>query len=93
MRFFKNPGWSKNFEYPYKGFSDIPREIFDDINKGLDKIQSGAPLASIVITAFNEEVDILRTVGSLSKLKTKFPLEIIVVNNNSTDRTQEKSFF
>lgn len=89
MRFFKNPDWSKQFLYPYKKFSEIPQEVFDDINKGLDRMQSGNPLASVVITAWNEEVDILRTVGSLSKLQTKIPLEIIVVNNNSTDRTQD----
>jgi len=89
MYIFNNPGWIKAFEYPYESFEKIPQSIFDDINAGLDRIQSGSPLASIVITAWNEEVDILRTVGSLSKLITKEPVEIIVVNNNSTDRTQD----
>jgi glycosyltransferase involved in cell wall biosynthesis len=97
---FKNPDWIKEFEYPYENFKQIPQSIFDDINEGLDKILSDKPLASVVITAWNEEVDILKTVGSLSKLKTSIPLEIIVVNNNSTDQTQDtldklhiKSFF
>jgi glycosyltransferase involved in cell wall biosynthesis len=89
MNIFTNPGWIKRFEYPYDNFNQIPQQVFDDINAGLDKIQSPNPLASVVITAWNEEVDILRTVGSLSKLKTTIPLEIIVVNNNSTDRTQD----
>jgi len=89
MRLFKNPGWVKEFEYPYKNFDEIPQQVFDNINSGLDKIQSADPLASIVITAWNEEVDILRTIGSLSKLKTKISIEIIVVNNNSTDKTQD----
>jgi glycosyltransferase involved in cell wall biosynthesis len=89
MHIFYNPGWIKAFEYPYECFEKIPQSVFDDINEGLDKIQSGSPLASIVITAWNEEVDILRTVGSLSKLDTKIPVEIIVVNNNSTDHTQD----
>src|SRR5580692_11187133 len=100
MRLFKNPNWIKKFEYKYENFDEIPQSVFDDINAGLDKIQSTTPLASIVITAWNGEVDILKTVGSLSKLKTKIPLEIIVVNNNSTDKTQDtlnklhvKSFF
>ncbi|MDQ4140956.1 MAG: glycosyltransferase, partial [Bacteroidota bacterium] len=42
-----------------------------------------------VITAWNEEVNILRCVASLSQMKTKHPFEIIVINNNSTDKTQE----
>jgi len=89
MRLFTNPAWIKEFEYPYKNLSQVPQQVFDNINIQLDKIQSDAPLVSIVITAWNEEVDILRTVGSLSKTKTSVPIEIIVVNNNSTDRTQE----
>jgi len=100
MHIFKSPDWIKEFEYPYDNFSQIPQSVFDDINKGLDKILSDTPLASVVITAWNEEVDILKTIGSLSKLKTTIPLEIIVVNNNSTDQTQDtlnklhiKSFF
>jgi glycosyltransferase involved in cell wall biosynthesis len=100
MHIFSNPDWIKKFDYRYENFSQIPQSVFDDINEGLDKIQSGKPLASVVITAWNEEVDILKTVGSLSKLTTTIPLEIIVVNNNSTDNTQDtldklhiKSFF
>jgi glycosyltransferase involved in cell wall biosynthesis len=100
MHIFSNPDWIKKFDYRYENFSKIPQSVFDDINEGLDKIQYGTPLASIVITAWNEEVDILKTVGSLSKLATTIPLEIIVVNNNSTDNTQGtldklhiKSFF
>ncbi len=89
MNIFSNPQWIKAYEYPYADFADIPQQVFDDINEGLDKIQSSDPLVSIVISAWNEEVDILKTIGSLSKAKTNIPFEIIVVNNNSTDRTQE----
>ncbi|KIO74803.1 glycosyl transferase, partial [Pedobacter lusitanus] len=39
--------------------------------------------------AWNEEINILRCVASLSKMKTAIPFEIIVVNNNSQDKTQE----
>jgi glycosyltransferase involved in cell wall biosynthesis len=89
MNIFSNPKWIKAFEYPFKYFEDIPQEVFDDINKGLDKVQSDTPLVSIIISAWNEQIDILKTIGSFSKLKTDIPLEIIVVNNNSTDRTQD----
>jgi len=89
MNIYRNPKWIEAFEYPYKKFENIPQEVFDDINIGLNKLNSKNPLVSIIISAWNEEVDILKTVGSLSKLNTKIPLEIIVVNNNSTDKTQE----
>ena len=89
MNIFKNPKWIKTFEYPYENMKDIPQQVFDEINIGLHKIQSPNPKVSIIISAWNEEVDILKTVGSLSKMKTNIPLEIIVVNNNSTDSTQQ----
>ncbi len=89
MNFFKNPQWIKEFEYPYASSDQIPAHVFNEINEGLDKIQSESPLVSIVISAWNEEVNILKTVGSLSKTRTDIPFEIIVVNNNSTDNTQE----
>ena len=88
MYIFSSPKWIEHFEYPYKRFENIPNEVFHDINKGLENLQSENPLVSIIISAWNEEVDILKTVGSLSKQKTNIPLEIIVVNNNSTDNTQ-----
>jgi len=42
-----------------------------------------------VIPAYNEENNILRTLNSLANNKTKWSVEIIVVNNNSKDRTKE----
>ncbi len=88
MNLFRNPEWIKEFAYPYERYENIPEEVFDDINKHLDNVQSTEPLVSVVITAYNEEVDILKTVGSLSRSVTSFPFEIIVVNNNSNDNTQ-----
>jgi glycosyltransferase involved in cell wall biosynthesis len=89
MNILKNPSWIKSFAYPYDNYGSIPQEVFDGINIGLDRIQSPEPLVSIIISAWNEEVDILKTIGSLSKLKTVIPIEIIVVNNNSNDSTQD----
>ncbi len=89
MRIFKNPEWIKQFEYPYESFDQIPEKVFDEINEGLDKIQSPTPKVSIIITAWNEEVNIIRSVGSLSKLKTNIPFEIVLINNNSSDKTQD----
>ncbi|MFT3980382.1 MAG: glycosyltransferase family 2 protein [Ferruginibacter sp.] len=85
---FSDPKWIRPYNYSYQHFAEIPQPVFDEINSRLDKVQSDNPLVSIVITAYNEEVDILKTVSSLASSKTKYPFEIIVVNNNSNDNTQ-----
>jgi glycosyltransferase involved in cell wall biosynthesis len=89
MHIFTNPSWLKAFAYPYENYEQIPPFVFDEINRDLDKRISEAPLVSIIIPAWNEEVNLLRTVATLSKLKTNIPFEIVVVNNNSKDRTQD----
>ncbi|HRD57521.1 MAG TPA: glycosyltransferase family 2 protein [Ferruginibacter sp.] len=86
--FFSDPTWINRYKYSYNNFSEIPPSVFDEINARLDKVVSDNPLVSVVISAWNEEVDILKTVGSLASSRTQFPFEIIVVNNNSTDNTQ-----
>ncbi|WP_090629082.1 glycosyltransferase [Parapedobacter indicus] len=48
-------------------------------------------MVSILITVWNEEVNILNCISSLSALETSIPHEIIVINNNSTDNTQRSS--
>lgn len=89
MNLLKAPTWTKEFTFPYASFSAIPDSTFDHINQDLAALESSNPLVSIVIPSYNEEVNILRSIASLAKLKTKHPIEIIVVNNNSTDNTQK----
>jgi len=89
MTLFNNPKWLNEFEYDYKTVDEVPQSIFDSINTDLDKITGDNPLVTVLIAAWNEEINILRCIGSLSKTKCKFPIEIIVVNNNSKDKTQE----
>jgi glycosyltransferase involved in cell wall biosynthesis len=89
MYFYRNPSWINSRLLAVSRIEDLPESIFYEINKNLGIIQSDDPLVSIVIPAYNEEVNIVRTIHSLSQNKTTFAIEIIVVNNNSTDRTQE----
>ncbi|WP_020597999.1 glycosyltransferase family 2 protein [Spirosoma panaciterrae] len=89
MNLLNAPDWINQFNFPYKSFEDIPQSVFDAINKDLDAIQKPDPLVSIVVPAWNEEVNILRSIASLAKQKTSIPVEILVVNNNSTDNTQK----
>jgi glycosyltransferase involved in cell wall biosynthesis len=58
------------------------------IQSSYKALQKGATEVSVVIPAYNEEKNILRTLLSLSSNTTDRPVEIIVVNNNSTDNTE-----
>lgn len=84
----KIPAWIENVNFHYANFNEIPQSIFDKINANLDMVLKPDPLVTILIAAYNEEVNILRCVYSLSLMKTNFPMEIVVVNNNSKDNTQ-----
>ena len=51
--------------------------------------KTGDPDISIVIPAYNEEKNILQTLYSLCNNVTDKAVEIVVVNNNSKDKTEE----
>jgi len=51
-------------------------------------LAKGNPEISIVMPAYNEEENIAPTLASLCNNITSRPVEIIVVNNNSTDKTE-----
>ena len=89
MNFLQNPAWLREFAFDYDRFEAIPTAVFDSINERLDAVQSKEPLVSILIAAYNEEVNILRCVATLARLETTIPFEIIVINNNSKDHTQD----
>jgi glycosyltransferase involved in cell wall biosynthesis len=62
----------------------------NQINQRLGCLRGIGPAdVSVVIPAFNEEKTILQTLVSLSESKSKFRVEIVVVDNNCTDRTAE----
>ena len=72
-----------------KPFCEIPRVIIEDIRSRLSGMQSDNPLISIVVIAYNEECRLASCLWSLSELQTQYPIEILGVNNNSKDRTEE----
>lgn len=72
-----------------KSFDEIPDSVLDEIKNNLAKKQSTEPLISIVVIAYNEERRLAACLWSLSELQTKYPIEILGVNNNSKDRTEE----
>ncbi len=67
---------------------DDPIEL-DELKLRLAKFSPIDPEVSIVIPAWNEEKNILPTLSSLASTNTPLRVEIIVINNNSTDRTQQ----
>ncbi len=86
---FTTPNWITQHNNNFQTVAEIPPYIFDEINQRLAHHAHPEPQVSILIAAWNEETNILNCISSLSALETKIPFEIIVVNNNSTDKTQE----
>ncbi len=89
MSVISNPEWLKKYTFTYGSIDEIPASLYAAVNARLDKLQAAQPEISIIIAAWNEEVNMLPTICSLADSSTQIPIEIIVVNNNSTDRTQE----
>lgn len=72
-----------------KGLDELPDTVLDEIKINLARLQSEEPLVSVVVIAYNEERRLPACLWSLSELQTKYPIEILGVNNNSKDRTEE----
>jgi glycosyltransferase involved in cell wall biosynthesis len=62
-------------------------QIISEVQASYQKLLKGDPEVSIVIPAYNEESNILKTLRSICLNTTSKPVEIIVVDNNSTDAT------
>lgn len=86
---FTTPKEVQSHFYPYKKLEEIPESVFDEIRKGFARFNSDKPLVSVNIIAWNEEESILNNLSSLSKLATTIPIEVVYVDNNSTDHTNE----
>ncbi len=71
-----------------KPFSEVPQHIIEEIKERLSCLQSSEPLVSIVVIAYNEECRLAACLWSLSELKSQYPIEILGVNNNSKDATE-----
>lgn len=84
------PKWYDKYLSIYgKPFDEVPDTILDEIKKKLGSQQSEDPLVSIVVIAYNEEQRLAACLWSLSEIQTQYPIEILGVNNNSKDRTEE----
>lgn len=88
MSIFQVPNWVKQHQFPNKKFSDLSDVEIKDLKNRLNRFSSNKPEVSVIIPAWNEENNIFRSLSSLSSSTTKREVEIIVINNNSTDQTQ-----
>ncbi|MGM9702611.1 MAG: glycosyltransferase family 2 protein [Prevotella sp.] len=80
--------YSKYLSIYEKPFSEVLQDIIDQTRERLAAMQSDAPLVSVVVIAYNEAKRLSSCLWSLSELRSSYPLEIIGVNNNSTDETE-----
>ena len=71
-----------------KPFSEVPQHIIEEIKGRLSCLQSSEPQVSVVVIAYNEECRLAACLWSLSELKSQYPIEILGVNNNSKDATE-----
>ncbi|EKE29707.1 MAG: cell wall biogenesis glycosyltransferase [uncultured bacterium (gcode 4)] len=67
----------------------FPIKSINDSYKRIKQIQSDDPVWTLVFCAHNEEDYLPATIDSISKISTSLPIEIIAINNASTDRTRE----
>lgn len=70
----------------WKKLENICDLIRDRINQ---LTWNNVPTASVIVSAYNEEMYMLAMLLAMSRLQTKHPIEFIWVNNASTDRTAE----
>ncbi len=79
----------KKHNYNFDNSEAIPEKLFYKIKNQFQNLVSEQPLISINIIARNEEKNILHTLSSLSEIKSKYPIEVVVVDNDSDDKTAE----
>lgn len=60
----------------------------DDLSVQLQRFQIDDPEVSIIVPAYNEAQTIEQLLHSLAHQQTRYRVELIIVNNNSTDQTQ-----
>lgn len=88
MTMFSLPGWIKPHLFPDKKFDDLTEKEIAELRERISHFKDDNPEVSVVIPAWNEENNLFRTLSALSANKTNLKVEIVVINNNSTDRTQ-----
>lgn len=70
-----------------KDIAIVPQTIINEIKEKISAKKTDIPIASVVIIAHNEAKHLLSCLWSLADNQCTFPIEILVVDNHSTDQT------
>ena len=81
------PKWVKNILQKPLIFKEMNEAEVLELKQKLARFSTDNPIVSIVIPAWNEEQSILHTLISLAETNTKYDVELLVIDNNSTDGT------
>lgn len=81
--------YSKYLSVFEKPFGLVPESVIQEVKEKLKRFECSEPIASIVVIAHNEETRLLGCLWSISENVCRYPIEIIGVNNNSSDKTAE----
>lgn len=82
--------YSRYLQVYEKSFDEVAfAGIISEVCSNLKQLQSTTPLVTVSIIAYNEEKHLLACLWALSEMKTRYPIEIIGVNNDSQDRTAD----
>lgn len=86
---FTLPSWVKNIRKNSLNWEDYNIETKEILRDKIKKFNVENPIVSMVIPAWNEEFGILHTLWSLAESDLKYPTELIIIDNNSTDGTNK----
>ena len=82
--------WEEKYLTIYEqSFESVDDRIKEEIKEKLGLHKMADPTVTIAVIAHNEENRIAACLWSLCDNVCSFPYEIIVINNNSTDRTTD----
>lgn len=82
--------YTKYLQVYEKPFETAPQEAIDLVKNKLRKLSDNQqPLVSVILICHNEETRLLSCLWSLCDNECDFPIEILAVNNNSSDHTEE----
>ena len=81
------PVWVKNILQKPLDIRKYSENDIAELKLKLSRFSPENPLVSVVIPAWNEEFGILHTLISLANTDTKHVVELIIIDNNSTDGT------
>lgn len=83
-----SPDWLKKNSFEGKKFHSLTEGEIQLLRNRLQRFNCDDPEITIAIPAYNEESDLFRTLSTLAANETDLKVELIVINNNSSDGTQ-----